>query len=938
MYRLKNIAKHIYTLLVTSLLFIIFMPTLASAYSGTNYYWSLRIMFEDGSIRGELIKDKENTAWDESYYSGYQGDKTTGADAGIDINSFLENTGDYTRNPMNINDDDVTSRTTGTKAGWSASSYKPWTFPGISGLGENKTDRSNDLSQGNKINNKLVNDFNTALSMFQTSGGKSLTSNDLTSAKGKKDLLKAIAYLTVSTKPGMKESTLSFKSAVDGLTYGVKVAGLNDSEATKVAETQKYYLEKIGLSADKDTVKNYFIKVTPLGSSNKATILQFMYPKGYSEGEPLYSTYKSAVASSDQYVKNLSWFHVGLGALSSYSANIYSAESSTLYDSAGTLEKSISGFFVSIFNGIVGMVGADSVDNLVLNTGDRATNYYLGIAPESWFTNTTFILVVSYVVALTILGVAFVKNFTMGNLSILNPAAKSKVMEGLMNILYAVLGLTFYVPIIGIVFSLNFQIVSFCAELANGRGLVDSITAGGNWGNIIVAFVIMAMTIRINIMYIIRSLYVVALYATGPLFISSIGFSGKNVEMFKAWTSELLGQLFLQAFHAIIILIYIKIHPGGNVLIQCVLVYSFIPLGKLFRDRLLKLGGQNADNRLRSGKSALLGTLSGIAGGAASGAIAGKIGATSANSKGAFGEAKGGVADVSTAGASTGGEGLYMGKGKVDSMKGNDGDSGVGGGNTAFASVGGVAKKGLRAMAPLAGAIANTAIAAGVQAAGGNARDVMKHAGASWGVVGGQMAGGVSKMMSKVGPSAIKQKQWNSEHGIVESSFSEGNDGEPMFNGTYDEGSMQNQFYQNEAGEDVPMNATMTTDLNNGEIGFKFNPEEILDSGDTENPLYPMAEYCVNNNTPDDAIPNHELASRYLKENNIQGVQATSVPGTTCDEVGLKITKDADIGQGIHSTNSGIHVKTQDLDFDVKAHNVLAYEMKGGANNPNNKK
>ena len=193
-------------------------------------------------------------------------------------------------------------------------------------------------------------------------------------------------------------------------------------------------------------------------------------------------------------------------------------------------------------------------------------------------------------------------------------------------------------------------------------------------------------------------------------------------------------------------------------------------------------------------------------------------------------------------------------------------------------------------------------------------------------------------MMSKVGPSAIKQKQWNSEHGIVESSFSEGNDGEPMFNGTYDEGSMQNQFYQNEAGEDVPMNATMTTDLNNGEIGFKFNPEEILDSGDTENPLYPMAEYCVNNNTPDDAIPNHELASRYLKENNIQGVQATSVPGTTCDEVGLKITKDADIGQGIHSTNSGIHVKTQDLDFDVKAHNVLAYEMKGGANNPNNKK
>lgn len=926
MQNIKNISTKIFSFIIMTILCIISSPLIANAFSGVNYYWSVKIMFESGSLQGDVITDEEGTAWDESYYQRWQSKATSAQEAKLSSwDKLIKDTTGITRNPLNISTASVihqdSAAATGKNPSFSASSYKPFSFPGIANM-DSEGDRGNDLAQANKINSKLVNDFNTALSYFQSSDGESLTSKDLSGADGKVAMLKAVAALSIhpDVKSEMNDKLLTIQ--MDNIKYSLKISGISDTEAQTIIDNKASYLKKIGIGTNVSDVKKYFIKVAPGSNQTKYTILQWMYPKGYGKGEPLYAEYQSEGISEkeNEYVPNLSWFHVGINALSNYSYGIYSSNSKDLYESQGTLLGGILNVFSSLFNAFLGLFGAETIDELIFNTGGRL-DYYYGIAPESWFNNLSFILICAYVVSLTILGVAFVKNFMMGNIAILNPAAKANVMNGLMNILYAILVLTFYIPVIGLLFSLNKTIVEFCYETSHHVSFINSLTSTGfDFAGLIAGFILLFFTVKINIMYIIRSLYIVVLYALGPLFVTSIGFSGKNQDLFKNWLKELLGQLFLQSFHALILLIYIKMGvSSGNILLKCVLAYSFIPLGKLFRDKLMSFGGGNVDNPLRNGKglrTAMGGAVATMAGGALAntmmGNAAGKLG----------GQIKGkpvpGTGNLPTY---TGSDGSASG----DSMKDNDVLKGESYSTSNKGKVG-------TGVSNIAKGIGLAVAGAGVAALGGNNKAIAQ-------VSGDLLGSGFSSLNSwRKGKSSIKEQQkYNENMGIADSTITTDEKGNPTYNGMYSPNSdiIKNQKYEGSDGQMYDMNTEATT-FDDGTQGFIADMDAISAKDKygnplhKDNPLYDLANKLSVDATKLDGVENAEQAytpshinamfdgkpDLKSKYDNFEFVKLDSKQ-TSNHKVGIRIKENARVDDLKAHKGGVITTRTSDFSKDI---------------------
>lgn len=915
----------IFSLFIISIfLSFLFSPLVANALSGVNYYWSVRAVFEQGQVQGEMIRDKEWSKWDESLYQAYQGKATNAKDAGITNSSFLSNTTNkFTHNPLNIKEAEVINNQSGS---YVSNSYKPFSFPGIDGL-DGGDERENDLAQANKINTRLISDFNTALSFFQSSNGDVLVRNNLSGTDGRKAFLTAIAKLGVNEKvyPGMG-GTQEVSVSYNGTSYYLQASSLSNEDATKIYNNSKKNLIAMGIISSGDSsssaiskIKKYFIKVAP-GKSTKWTYLQWMYPKGYGEGEPLYSDYKSqgVAGMTDEYVPDLSWFHVALNALSSYSVGIYSANSSDLYSAQGTLVTAIVELFNSLFNTIVGLIGAVSIDDLIFGIGDRI-DYYYGIAPESWFTNLSFVLIVSYVVALTILGVAFVKNFAMGNLSILNPAAKANVMNGLMNILYAILGITFYIPCISLLFSLNKAIVGFCLTSSNGITFSNALLTGGtSLGSLISSFILMFFTIKLNIMYIIRSLYIVTLYTTGPLFITSIGFSSKKSELFKAWLKELLGQLFLQSFHAIILLIYIKMGATGGILQQCVLAYSFVPFGKLFRDKLLQFGGSSVDSLNNGRKPALLGATTSALGGVLGGAIGGAIANPKLSKDGTQSVVASGMANAEGSQPEVFGD-------KKSSMMDNDKNF-----ETIIKGLGNIAKAGAM--------VGASAMVAGL---GGNNRNMLQGATNVLGYGFGQLANGVINggrgMAEKSGviktaeqrkAEAIqRQKEFNNRHGLSDGVMSNG-----IFNGHYNT-DIEVQTYLGPDGVEHDMHLTPSYDSSSGTECYDADFNEIVK--DENNPMYDLAKYYTdkgveNPQTLSQNLRNPSTAEEKALAEKYSNFQFTQLEKGKTNHVGIKI-KDGAVN-GDYSARSVNLPDPNNIKKKIKKCDISVKTNKTGAN------
>lgn len=603
---IKNICSNIMVFTLSILgMFVMFS---SNVFAGDQYFWNVKIMFESTSLSSDIILDEDNTSDDERYLSCLSDTSSKKYNTNLTDSDSLKGKVDWDTGEYKKEDSCADST-------WeSSTSARPFTFPGVQGTNANE----NDKTQANAVSNYLTSSFNTSLEYLTTSDGEAFVSADTSTSRGKLALLKAIKSITNSAMgdTGTAKVTYTDKNG-NSKTYSAKFSKLSSLPEGKYTSL----IDKYGCTASD------FREIT--SADGQSTIVLVSIPKGYQKNGPIEN---SQVNKNDSYVERLSYKHVGYMALSSYSIGIFSSEVGELYSAQGDFANAIYSFFNMILSYLLGIFGADTIDNLIY--GDvEGQEYYKSIAPTSWFEGVSFLIIISYVVAISMLSIAFVKNFAMDNINSMNPAAKANVMSGLMNLMYAAVFLTMYAPAMGYLFDLNSAIVGFAKEINNGRALSGAIAAGGGFGAIITSFIFFGLTIRFNILYIIRGLYIVALYAFGPLFICGFAFGEKFKKITGNWLRELIGNIFLQSFHALILILYVQIAGSSGMITKCVLIYSFIPLSNLFRDKLMQLGGGD-DNKYKGLKSNPLLQALGTVAGAGVGAAAMMAGDKIANSGG----------------------------------------------------------------------------------------------------------------------------------------------------------------------------------------------------------------------------------------------------------------------------------------------------------------
>lgn len=371
--------------------------------------------------------------------------------------------------------------------------------------------------------------------------------------------------------------------------------------------------------------------VTVSGANIATTTFIYDVPKGYyyfkdavhQSVQPLYSTVPEKIKKNyiDKDIAYLSWKHIALQGNYNYEMTGVSYSGVDAIVKPGKITQAINEFFNDVLGSLRSALGLYSLQELMLSQGTRGTTFYAGIMPVSWYKSAQILHWVSQVIAWMLIMGALVKLLVQRNIASINTAMRVNLMEGIQNIILTGFLLTLIIPLFQIICILNSKLVAvfgsasaYVEFFGNAKG-----TSAGLIGGIIINCIYFYVTLYFNFVYIVRAITVSLLYGVAPLFVCSIAFGGKYKQMFGTFVKELISNIYMQTFHAILLAFIANLSAMGSArgIESVVIVYAFIPLTQFFRTNLMGLSGDATE---KIAGNALSGGL-GVAGSFASGAV-----------------------------------------------------------------------------------------------------------------------------------------------------------------------------------------------------------------------------------------------------------------------------------------------------------------------------
>lgn len=453
----------------------------------------------------------------------------------------------------------------------------PYTFPGTITNENQVSAMAQDQQMASYIANTLTTSFNNAIIKISTGCGLD------TGSLADKEFLHFATKISNSAGSAINNGTAGGSYKGCSWTF---TSGASDSRVSAVAN-----------GYGKGTNKNDFV-ILSMNGKDTGAIYQVRAPKGYSDGQHLASTFEG-IDKTGWMNEKLSWAHVLYQAKYSYANNVTADTGNEA--AASPIEKAIAWLFSGLVNQINGMLGLFPLDELMLNTGNRSTEYYEGTMPRGWFSAVSIIYVLCMAVALIVIGYAIVKLMIQKNLSTINATQKVSLMEGVKDLAITAGMLSLFYPAFLIVCKFNSLIVSGLASLVmDKRPLQEMLIGNGGTGlllgSIVIACVMLFICLKVNITYIIRSLTIAILFATSPYFISTYSIPGKK-EKFWSWLKEMLANIFMQSFDAIIAVILISIMHGHpmRVVERLALALALTSLSSFFKNSIIRMGSDSED-------------------------------------------------------------------------------------------------------------------------------------------------------------------------------------------------------------------------------------------------------------------------------------------------------------------------------------------------------
>lgn len=360
--------------------------------------------------------------------------------------------------------------------------------------------------------------------------------------------------------------------------------------------------------------------------------------KWYTEKEPGGSEY-------------INWFMLIYEAFNNYaldgdeavtSDNVYSA-------TPNQLTKALVGVFSSILDGLRGMLGLWSMDELLFNVGFRDKGYVGGIFPTSWEPYVWSLFTFMEIIAAMILLFGIINNVIKKAASTINTIQRLHFMSQLQDLFVCAIALALLPIVLRIVISLcsSFTQIIYamvpskgCSKCIDGvlsdgsscleckRTITESVArfgaGSGSLGGVIAQFLYFGIQISFNFIYALRAFAVAILIIIAPVMIAMISVSNARKQATIQWMKELLAQICIQPIHAfcmaVILLLPTSSHGFDNILA----LYALLPFTSILKSFFFGSAGSWADQASQKASKRMTGTMAAGAMGVA-GAVAGGV-------------------------------------------------------------------------------------------------------------------------------------------------------------------------------------------------------------------------------------------------------------------------------------------------------------------------
>lgn len=384
--------------------------------------------------------------------------------------------------------------------------------------------------------------------------------------------------------------------------YGLMYLGTNLANGGYKSSSFTYGGKKISITA-KAKLPSTEQKITGINSDGYAKVTvngKTRYfvtkaPKGYRDGQPLRSEIPSKIKEEfDADVKSISWRHVVLQAHYSYGENDVSYDSIDTIVKPGKMEEAVTEVAENFILMLRSMLGLYSFSELMLNDGARGgSSYFLGIMPMSWLDSASILHWTSMALSWLLIMLAFARLLALRNLASINIAKRVDLVEGIKNLVVVGFALMLFNPIFYALANFNWLLVDVMKNTSSVTSQFGAASPDTNvLAKVLINFIYLVIEVYFNFIYISRGIVVAILFGTGPLFIASLAFGGKYVQIFSNYMKELVGTIYVQTFHSILVAFFatVTIFGGVRVFEQIVVLCAFIPLTKFFREAI-GLGG-----------------------------------------------------------------------------------------------------------------------------------------------------------------------------------------------------------------------------------------------------------------------------------------------------------------------------------------------------------
>lgn len=378
------------------------------------------------------------------------------------------------------------------------------------------------------------------------------------------------------------------------------------------------------------TTADDYVKISsPKGSSN----FVFRTVKGYRQvgsdrlRSGLSKDYKEKVDDKD--VKYLDWRDIVLQGNYNMDVKSISFSSVATITKPNMIEETVCSLLNGLLSGVRTLLGLYSLPDLMLNHGARSNSYYYGIMPNSWMGSATLLFIICQVIAWTCLGFSLTRLLFKRQLSTINVGEKISVMDGAKNIILTAFLLGAFPLIFNALVRMNYVLVNLfgkASAFSNTIGSTDTIITSGSIATIIIGFAFLALQIYFNFVYILRGITVAILYGISPLCIFALSLGGKFNQIFNNFLKEMISNIYLQSFHAILVAFFTSVTATTNMRTfeAITVLFAFIPLTSFIRQNLFGLSSGITDTA-----SSMVATGTAVAGsalGAFAGAKAGSSG------------------------------------------------------------------------------------------------------------------------------------------------------------------------------------------------------------------------------------------------------------------------------------------------------------------------